>query len=42
MEEDYFFVCDEDKYFNLQAYINFWVILGLLFIKNIDNYRRIP
>ena len=42
MEDDYFFVEDERKYFNLQAFINFTVLLGLIFLKNIDNYRRIP
>jgi hypothetical protein len=41
MEEDYFFVEDERKYFNLQSYINFWILFGLIFLKNIDNYRRI-
>ena len=40
MDEDYYFV--EDKYFNLQALMNFCVLLGLIFIRNIDNYRRLP
>jgi hypothetical protein len=43
MEDDYYFIDkDEDKYFNLHSIINFWIILGLVFIRNIENYRRIP
>ena len=42
MDEDYFYVETEDKFFNLYSHINFWVILGLIFLRNIDNYRRIP
>jgi hypothetical protein len=41
MEDDYFFVEDEDKYFNLQTYINFWILFGLVYLKQMENYRRI-
>jgi len=41
MEDDYYYVENEDKYFNLQSMINFWIIFGLVFLRNIDNYRRI-
>ena len=39
--DDYIYVENEDKYFNLHAYINFWIVFGLIFLRNIDNYRRI-
>jgi hypothetical protein len=41
MEDDYFFVEDEDKYFNLHTYINFWILFGLVYLKQMENYRRI-
>jgi hypothetical protein len=41
MEDDYFFVEDEDKYFNLQTYINFWILFGLVYLKQMENFRRI-
>ena len=41
MEDDYYFVENEDKYFNLQAFINFTVLLGLIFLKNIDRYKDV-
>lgn len=34
MEDDYFFVEDEDKYFNLHTYINLYVIVGLILLKS--------
>ena len=35
MEEDYFFVEDERKYFNLQARINFTILLSLIFLRQL-------
>jgi len=39
--DEWFFVEDECKHFNLQAFINFTILLGLLFLRNIDRYRDI-
>jgi len=42
MEEDYYYVENEDKYFNLHSMLNFWIIFGIVLLRNIENYRRIP
>ena len=33
MDDDYFFIDGEDKFFNLYSLINFWVIFGLVMLK---------
>jgi len=38
MEDDYFFVEDESKYFNLQTRVNFLVIIGLLLLKTMGGF----
>jgi len=36
MEDDYFFVEDEDKYFNLHIILNFYIIIGLVLLKGME------
>jgi hypothetical protein len=33
MEDDYYYVENEDKFFNLYTMINFWMIFGLVLLK---------